>query len=73
MKIGDKIRCINAEGVEGYGLTEGFVGVANSVVELPGDDEYLTVDIGNRFVIVSSSRFEVIEEEDEVSQDAAPN
>lgn len=70
ISIGDKIRCINADGLKTYNIVEGKEYFANSVVEIPGDKTYVTIPVEGsdgkiaQFFVVDAARFEVVEEDD---------
>ena len=63
LKIGDKIRLINDEDMDSYGLKLGDEGMANSVISLPeGKFVFFMPEGGKEQYVVNCDRFEVVGE-----------
>jgi len=60
IEMGDKIVCINPDGMEEYGLYKGGLFQANSVTSIPGQGDFIGVFIKDqgKIVIVDAPRFE---------------
>ena len=60
IEMGDKIICINPEGMEEYGLYKGGLYQANSVTSIPGQGDFIGVFVEDqgKIVIVDAPRFE---------------
>lgn len=61
IKMGDKILCVNAEGVEEYGISYGGKYIANQVIDIPGQGSYVGAfhEALGKVVLLEASRFEV--------------
>ncbi len=68
MRIGDMVVCINARELGRYGIKKGKTYQINSLVEVPGDKEYATIYVDDRFLVVASDRFQVIEPVEDVME-----
>ena len=65
MKIGDKVKLINANGLGKYGFRKGDVGAVNSVANIEGKDMAMYMPDGEmKFYWIEASRLEVVEEEE---------
>jgi len=65
MKIGDKVKLINAKGLGKYGFRKGDVGAVNSMANIEGKDMAMYMPDGEmKFYWIEASRLEVVEEEE---------
>lgn len=65
VKIGDKVKLIDAKGLGKYGFRKGDVGAINSVANIEGKDMAMYMPDGEmKFYWVAAERFEVLEEDD---------
>ena len=60
IEMGDEIICVNAEGVEEYGLYKGAKFLANAVTTIPGQGDYISVFVEDKgkIVVLDAPRFE---------------
>lgn len=60
IKMGDLVLCVNAKGMEEHGLQYGGKYSANTVMNIPGQGEYVGVIVPERgqILVVEASRFE---------------
>ena len=69
MKIGDKVKLINAKGLGKYGFRKGDIGAVNSMANIEGKDMAMYMPDGEmKFYWVAAERFEVLEEDDATSE-----
>lgn len=70
MKIGDKVKLIDAKGLGMYGFRKGDVGAINSVANIEGKDMAMYMPDGEmKFYWVAAERFEVLEVDDAAALD----
>lgn len=64
MKVGDKIKCVDAKGLGPYGIYKGMEYTANSINDLTavGDKVYISVYVNGSVVYTLADRFVVVED-----------
>jgi len=64
IETGDPVVVVNAKGMQQYGLADGDIGWANSVIQIPEDDDYVMfMKEGQKSILVlSATRLEVNQE-----------
>lgn len=68
MKIGDKVKLIDAKKLGEYGLRKGTLGAVNSISVIEGElYAMFSPENDERFYWINSNRLEVVEEEESAS------
>lgn len=64
VRIGDKVKLVDAKGLGKYGFRKGDVGAINSVANIEGKDMAMYMPDGEmKFYWLAAERFEVLEDD----------